>query len=568
MSVRGLTPIFKWGFGLRRSKFLVPLMSTNILVSGDEAITDSITPPPEFFLNAVKTSDSKEDKDSHRERKNSAVVSQEDLDSLDEVLDEKSDVHPKPISATSELLLDELRREIAEQRKQERNSPKSASSPPFPSPITPSPSIERYSDKTPSITVKDLSDEEIVLLVESGKIQAYRLEAELQDCTRAVEVRRKLIEKKLAPSEGTSSILETLPYQGYDFSKVMGACCENVVGYVQIPVGIAGPLSVNEKTFQVPMATTEGALVASTQRGCKAITVSGGATARILSRGMTRAPCVSFPDVTQSAHFKKWIETPANYERVREIFNSTSRFGRLVEIKMSLAGRHVYIRFKCTTGDAMGMNIVTKGVEKVLQFLEEEFPKMKVVSVSGNYCTDKKPSAVNWLDGRGRSVVCDATIKKEVVESTLKTSVDAMVHLNINKNLVGSALAGSVGGFNAHAANIVTAIFLATGQDPAQNVESSNCLTLMERTEDGDLYICVTMPSLEVGTIGGGTFLPAQSACLGILGVAGVSKETPGENSDRLAEIVSATVLAGELSLMAALSAGHLMRSHLALNRK
>jgi len=193
---------------------------------------------------------------------------------------------------------------------------------------------------------------------------------------------------------------------------------------------------------------------------------------------------------------------------------------------------------------------------------------MEIVSLSGNMCTDKKPSAINWLEGRGRSVVCDAVIKGEVVEKLLKTSVAALVDINLAKNLVGSAMAGSVGGFNAHAANIVTAVFLATGQDPAQNVESSNCITQMEPVNDGkDLYISVTMPSIEVGTVGGGTFLPAQAACLDILNVKGASYEKPGNNADQLARIVAGGVLAGELSLLSALAAGHLMKSHLKYNR-
>jgi len=198
--------------------------------------------------------------------------------------------------------------------------------------------------------------------------------------------------------------------------------------------------------------------------------------------------------------------------------------------------------------------------------MQQIYEDITVLSVSGNFCIDKKPSSINWTEGRGRSVVCEAVIKQEIVHSVLKTTVDALVDLNIHKNLIGSAMAGSIGGFNAHASNLVTAVFLATGQDPAQNVESSNCITLMEKTEDGDLHVSVTMPSVEVGTVGGGTFLPAQSSCLEMLKVRGAGP-VPGENADKLARIVCATVLAGELSLMSALAAGHLMKSHLRLNR-
>lgn len=166
-------------------------------------------------------------------------------------------------------------------------------------------------------------------------------------------------------------------------------------------------------------------------------------------------------------------------------------------------------------------------------------------------------------------MVCEAIVPSEVVKKVLKTNALALVDVNNSKNLIGSAVAGSIGGFNAHAANIVTAIFIATGQDPAQNISSSNCMTLMETWgETGeDLYISCTMPSIEVGTVGGGTFLPPQASCLEILGVKGANTDCPGKNASQLSSIVCGTVLAGELSLMAALTAGHLVRSHLRHNR-
>ena len=203
--------------------------------------------------------------------------------------------------------------------------------------------------------------------------------------------------------------------------------------------------------------------------------------------------------------------------------------------------------------------------------LECEFPDLVLVAISGNMCTDKKPSAINWILGRGKSIVVEAIIPEKIVKSVLKTNVKEMIESNKQKNHIGSAMAGSIGGFNAHAANIVTAVFLATGQDPAQNVESSNCLTIMELAEDGQsLHVSVTMPSIEVGTVGGGTHLPAQSGCLEICGVRGASKPplSPGDNARQLAQIVGAAVLAGEISLMAALSANHLVRSHMQHNRK
>ncbi|GKD41625.1 3-hydroxy-3-methylglutaryl-coenzyme A reductase-like protein [Tanacetum coccineum] len=216
----------------------------------------------------------------------------------------------------------------------------------------------------------------------------------------------------------------------------------------------------------------------------------------------------------------------------------------------------------------MGMNMVSKGVQNVLDYLQADFPDMDVIGISGNYCSDKKPAAVNWIEGRGKSVVCEAIIKEEVVKKVLKTTVASLVELNMLKNLTGSAMAGALGGFNAHASNIVSAVFLATGQDPAQNIESSHCITMMEAMNDGkDLHVSVTMPSIEVGTVGGGTQLASQSACLNLLGVKGANKELAGSNARQLAKVVAATVLAGELSLMSAISAGQLVKSHMKYNR-
>ena len=224
------------------------------------------------------------------------------------------------------------------------------------------------------------------------------------------------------------------------------------------------------------------------------------------------------------------------------------------------------------SGDAMGMNMVSKGVLKAIEVLELEFPDLSLIALSGNMCTDKKPAAINWILGRGKSVVVEAIIPERVVKTVLKSSVHDMIETNKQKNHIGSAMAGSIGGFNAHAANIVTAVFLATGQDPAQNVESSNCLTIMEYAEDGQsLHVSVTMPSIEVGTVGGGTHLPAQAGCLDITGTRGAAKgegSSPGDNSRKLATIVASATLAGELSLIAALAANHLVRSHMQHNRK
>lgn len=366
----------------------------------------------------------------------------------------------------------------------------------------------------------------------------------------------------------TGRSLSGLPLEGLDYESILGQCCEMPVGYVQIPVGVAGPLLLNGCEYTVPMATTEGCLVASTNRGCKAIYASGGATCVLMRDAMTRAPVVRFATAKRATDLKFFLEDPLNFETLAMVFNGSSRFARLQTIKCSIAGKNLYIRLSCSTGDAMGMNMVSKGVQKILDFLINEFPDMEVVGISGNFCSDKKPAAVNWIEGRGKSVVCEATIPEEVVKKVLKTTVTSLVELNMLKNLTGSALAGALGGFNAHAANIVSAIFIATGQDPAQNVESSHCITMMEAVNDGkDLHVSVTMPSIEVGTIGGGTQLASQSACLNMLGVKGACRESPGSNSRLLATIVAGSVMAGELSLMSAIASGQLVKSHMKYNR-
>jgi hydroxymethylglutaryl-CoA reductase (NADPH) len=338
-----------------------------------------------------------------------------------------------------------------------------------------------------------LTDEELIELSLRGKIPGYAIEKTLEDeklmtrlqsFTRAVKVRRAVVSRTPATSEITHSLESSkAPYKGFNYSLVHGACCENVIGYLPIPLGVAGPLVIDGESYFLPMATTEGVLVASTSRGCKAINAGGGAVTVVTGDGMTRGPCVGFPTLTRAGAAKIWLDSEEGQKVMKNAFNSTSRFARLQSMKTALAGTYMYIRFKTTTGDAMGMNMISKGVEKALHVMATEagFDDMSTISVSGNFCTDKKAAAVNWIDGRGKSIVAEAIIPGDVVRSVLKSDVNALVELNTAKNLIGSAMAGSIGGFNAHASNIITAMFLATGQDPAQNVESSNCITIMKK---------------------------------------------------------------------------------------
>ena len=356
--------------------------------------------------------------------------------------------------------------------------------------------VEMFTEAPTSVRL--MTNEEVVMLGQAGKIPAYALEKVLGDFERAVWIRRALIcelpvffrckEDRfpdwfslIARSSATKALEGSdIPVSHYDYSRVFGACCENVVGFIPLPLGIAGPLRIDGDLVPIPMATAEGTLVASTSRGCKALNAGGGVTTVLTQDNMTRGPAIEFPSITSAAAAKMWVDSPTGSAILREAFDSTSRFARLQKLKSTMAGRTLYVRFATTTGDAMGMNMISKGTEKALEVMAEHFPQMSVLALSGNYCTDKKPAAINWIEGRGKSVVAEAVIPGRVVKSVLKTTVADLVNLNIKKNLVGSAMAGAMGGFNAHAANILTAMFLATGQDPAQNVESSNCITLME----------------------------------------------------------------------------------------
>lgn len=335
---------------------------------------------------------------------------------------------------------------------------------------------------------------------------------------------------------------------------------ENMIGVIQIPLGFAGPVQVNgdhaQGPFLIPLATTEGALVASVSRGMSVISASGGANVKVFADAMTRAPVFRVRGVEHAAEVMEWVNShPGEIEMA---VASTTSHGQIVRIEFFPNGRSLHMRLSFHTGDAMGMNMATIASEAVCKVISEN-TGAEPVSVSGNMCTDKKPAAINSICGRGKSVVAEVTIPRAVVESKLHTTVGAFVETNTRKNLVGSAMAGSLG-FNAHAANMVAAFYIATGQDPAQVVEGSNAMTVAEDT-DGDLYVSVRMPSVEVGSVGGGTRLPAQAEALEMIGCRGNGKAL------KLAELVAVTVLAGEISTIGAQAAGHLGKAHSELGR-
>ncbi|KZX12163.1 hydroxymethylglutaryl-CoA reductase (NADPH) [Methanobrevibacter oralis] len=388
----------------------------------------------------------------------------------------------------------------------------------------------------------------------NGEMKLYQVDREFSP-EEATNIRREFLEKKY------SIDLVNISNYTLDMEKASKRNIENSIGVLQLPMGIAGPLKINgqycKREVFVPLATSEGALVASINRGASTITASGGVNTIVTSDFMTRAPVIKTNSASDALLIKQWFVD--NFTDLKELAESTTSHGKLLKIDpILIVGSYVYPRFVYSTGDSMGMNMVTIATEKILDKLAQE-SDAKHIALSGNVCVDKKPAAINVVEGRGKSVVADILIPKEIVNKKLKTTAEAIVEVNITKNLIGSAAAGSMA-FNAHYANMVAAIFLATGQDAAHVVEGSLGITTAEN-RDGDLYFSVNLPDLPIATVGGGTSLEVANEGLNILGVAGSGK------AREFAEIVAGTVLAGELSLIGALAAGHLARAHQELGR-
>jgi len=393
--------------------------------------------------------------------------------------------------------------------------------------------------------------------VQAGDLRLHELEDHADHDT-AAAARRRLLERE------TGADLSTTGDYAFDVAEA-DANVENAVGATQIPVGVAGPVPVDggaaDGEYWLPLATTEGALVASVNRGLSTLRAAGGTTARVVESGMTRAPVFRVAGVAAAETVVEWVRD--NEDRLAEAAESTTNHGELLGVDPYVVGDSVYLRFAYDTKDAMGMNMATIATEAACDVVEGETPA-DLVALSGNLCTDKKPAAINAVEGRGRTVVADAMIPDDVVAERLDTTPAAIVEANTRKNLLGSAKAGSLG-FNAQAANVVAAAFLATGQDEAQVVEGANTITSVEAREEG-LYASVSLASLEVGTVGGGTKLPTQREALSVLGLTG-GGDPPGSNADALAEVIAAGTLAGELSLLAALASRHLSSAHEQLGR-
>ena len=399
--------------------------------------------------------------------------------------------------------------------------------------------------------------EDLAARVREGELRLYELE-EYADAETAAAARRHLL------AEETGVDLDAVGDYTFDAADAEPNI-ENMVGAAQVPMGVVGPLPIDgsaaDGEHYLPLATTEGALVASVNRGVSTIRQAGGATVRVLKSGMTRAPVFKVDDVAEAGTVSAWVRE--HVPELAEAAEATTGHGELQDVTPYVVGDNVFLRFSYDTKDAMGMNMATIATEAACEVVEAETPA-ELVALSGNLCSDKKPAAINAIEGRGRTVAADVLVPHEQVEEQLGTTTEAIAEANTRKNLVGSAKAGALG-FNAHAANVVAAAFLATGQDAAQVVEGANTITTVDAREEG-LYASVTLASLEVGTVGGGTKLPTQAEGLDVIGYAG-GGDPAGSNADALAEVIAAGTLAGELSLLAALASRHLSSAHEDLGR-
>ncbi|GLR73369.1 hydroxymethylglutaryl-CoA reductase [Aliivibrio sifiae] len=337
---------------------------------------------------------------------------------------------------------------------------------------------------------------------------------------------------------------------------------EHFIGTVKVPVGLAGPLRVNglfaNDDYLVPLATTEAALVASYNRGAQLLTASGGASAMLLNEGVTRTPAFAFYGLTEAGQFVAWAVT--QYDTFKQLAEATTSHGKLSDINISIEGNHVYLVFEFLTGDASGQNMVTIATNAIFEFIMDNSPiTPENAYLDGNLSGDKKASSQSLRSVRGKKVTAEAHIPADLVKKYLHTTPEKMMQFT-QMSTVGATLSGTIG-INAHYANALAALYIACGQDAACVAESAIGMTRIEVDRNGDLYASVTLPNLMVGTVGGGTGLPSQKACLELMGLRGSGK------SQALAEVCAALCLAGELSIVGAFCAGHFSRAHHKLAR-
>lgn len=337
---------------------------------------------------------------------------------------------------------------------------------------------------------------------------------------------------------------------------------ENFIGTLTVPVGVAGPLRVNglfaQGDYFVPLATTEAALVASYDRGARVLTEAGGCAAMLVNEGVLRAPGFAFRNLADAGEFVLWAS--AQTDEFRAVAESTTRFGRLIDVRFTGEANHVYLQLEFSTGAAAGQNMVTIATQAVCDFIAANTPvKPEYHFVEANFSGDKKASALSFSTVRGRKVCAEAELDAVLVKRRFHTTPARMVDC-WRMSALGGVMSGTIG-VQGHYANGLAALYLATGQDVACVAESAVGITRFELREDGALYGAVTLPNIIVGTVGGGTSLPAQRACLDILNLA------RPEDANALAEVCAALALAGELSIIGALSAQEFSRAHRRLAR-
>jgi hydroxymethylglutaryl-CoA reductase (NADPH) len=387
--------------------------------------------------------------------------------------------------------------------------------------------------------------------------------------------------EELSREESPSDLLPRLKDQGYDAERVsrrrawvahrtgaelrhvgaysfdpelMRGNIENPIGVTQVPMGVAGPVLVHGQfargTFYVPMATSEGALIRSYERGMVALTRAGGVQTAVLNDENQTAPAFLFPDIETAARFCAWI--PQQLDRLQMEAAATTRHGRLNNIACYQCGREVIVNLGFSTGDAQGMNMIVKATDAICRSVERSFAGARYLLFSG-MCSEKRASGFVMTRGKGKRVTAGALLRHDILRLYLHVTAEQLFRV-WQSTVIGHLQAGAIG-YNAHAANGLSAIFIATGQDVANVVNSACVITCFEPVDEG-LYVSTTVPALSVATIGGGTGLPSQSEALEIMGCRGTGK------AKKLAEIIAAALLGGEISMGAAIGSGEFVRAH------
>ena len=365
----------------------------------------------------------------------------------------------------------------------------------------------------------------------------------------AIAARQQFVE------EFTGAKLEHVKSYSFDPHLVKGNC-EHFTGVAQIPLGFAGPLTIHGEhakgEFLIPLATSEGTLVASYNRGMQVLNQCGGVKVTVVGDAMQRAPVFVFEDARQARDFASWVHQ--NFARIAQEAEATSSVAKLIDIDHYLASKFVYLRFNYRTGDAAGQNMVGRATFAACSWILDQYQGVKHFYLESNFATDKKASQINIMRTRGKRVTAECVIKRDVLIQRMRVEPENLAYHYGVAN-IGSILSGANNN-GLHSANAITAMFIATGQDVANVAESSAGVVYVELTPEKDLYLSITIPSLIVATYGGGTGLPTQRECLELLGCSGRGKV------HKLAEIVAGAVLAGELSLAAAISSSDWVSSH------